>query len=656
MSLIAGILDFRGDPAKAHFLRGVLQGYQEYGPDGSGVWAEGPAALGHLMRHSTPESLGEKLPLASDDGRWAVTADARIDNRPELCEQLDVPPAERAGMTDSALILRAWRKWQADCPQHLEGDFTLAIYDRSNRELVLAQSVFPRSLLYYARTGRCFAFASLIRPLLALAGLPKRLDERSFARFASQTLPPAGGEPEQCLPTMFAGVERLVGATVLTVRADGPLHARTWWRPDPYRQLGLRSDREYYEGVRERMVRAVHDRLRSHRPVVCYLSGGLDSSSIACIAARKLRAAGKRLAALSSVLPLGHPGPERDERRFIDVVQGAEDLDVTYVYPSQGFLDDQTCWMNATESPVGTDKPYVYTALYQAALQRGAGVILDGGGGELGPSNHATGLFAWLARTGQWATLAAELRAAARVTGQNPFRLLLRHVVAPHVPGLQAWYHRIKNPAATVGTVELPLTQDFVQRHGLKKRTLPNDPRRLPQLDPKQYLSQAISLVQSGFGFDPSMAYGIRTLYPFADRRLLEFCLAVPARLYHVGGWRRSLIRRAMEGILPPEIQWRKSKAPFSPDFYRRFQSAWPALRAEFAATAAGDPVRDYYDISAICRTLDALKDRPGGEASPAGFRVKFCVQASLAGIRFLRWFQQIAGFSRSDRNSPIKR
>jgi len=482
----------------------------------------------------------------------------------------------------------------------------------------------------------------MIRPLLAMAGVAKRLNEQQFARFAAHAMHSPASDLSERYETMFAGVKCLPPATAMTVGQGGLFSRRTWWRPDPSREVPRSSDQEYYEGVRDLTIRAVHDRMRSHRPVVCYLSGGLDSSSITCIAARKLREQGQGLTAISSVLPPDHPGPEQDERQFIDIVKRAEDLQVHYVHPRQSMVDDAAVYLDWFESPVANPKGYVHRAFHEAAEACGAGVILDGCGGEIGPTNHAHGLFAYLARRGRWRLLGRELRAMSRLTGDSTFRLLLRHVIAPHFLTLQSLYHRIRHPADHVGAMTLPLNEHFVQRHRLDSRMVPNNPKIGPRSDPKKRLAFAIERMQGGLVNQTSLAHGIRTWFPFFDRRIVDYCLAVPAQLYHVDGWKRNLIRQAMDGILPPEIQWRKCKAPFSPDFYRRFQNERQALRDQFTAIGPNDMARDYYDIDAIIRRIDDLADRPGHETSPEGFQVKLCIQSSLAGIRFLQWFQGV--------------
>lgn len=145
MSLIAGVFHTDGRTASGERLEAVLDAYAHFGPDGGGVWVDGPVALGHRMLFGTPESLQERLPFATADGCWAITDDARIDNRDELFESLGIPPEEQPSTPDSTLILRAWRQWGSECPARLEGDFAFAVYDRRLRQLSCVRSAFSQT-------------------------------------------------------------------------------------------------------------------------------------------------------------------------------------------------------------------------------------------------------------------------------------------------------------------------------------------------------------------------------------------------------------------------------------------------------------------------------------------------------------------------------
>src|SRR2546427_256925 len=304
---IAGLWRRDGRPGEPAELDGMLARVAHRGPDGTGAWREGPVALGHGMLHTTPESLREQQPLVGTRGDLVLVADARIDNRGELCSLLPAP----SDATDAELILAAYERWGEHCPEHLLGDFAFAMWDGRTQRLFCARDHFGvKPLYYHHRPSRLFAFASEIKGLLALPDVPRRLNETRVADYLVPLL-------EDKVITFYEEIVRLPPAHRMVVSRDGVL-IEQYWALDPEREIRMKSDAEYAEAFREIFTEAVRCRLRSAFPVGSMLSGGLDSSSIACVA-RELLAedGGGKLHTFSAIFP---DVPECDEREYIDAV------------------------------------------------------------------------------------------------------------------------------------------------------------------------------------------------------------------------------------------------------------------------------------------------------------------------------------------------
>src|SRR2546422_8221407 len=125
VSGIAGLWHLDGRPGEPAELDGMLARLAHRGPDGTGAWREGRVALGHGMLHTTPESLREQQPLVGTRGDLVLVADARVDNRAELCSLLPAP----SDATDAELILAAYERWGEACPEHTLGAVTFRISD-----------------------------------------------------------------------------------------------------------------------------------------------------------------------------------------------------------------------------------------------------------------------------------------------------------------------------------------------------------------------------------------------------------------------------------------------------------------------------------------------------------------------------------------------
>ena len=137
MSAITGLYQLNQHPIEPNILAAMTHRLAHRGSDGAGLWCESAIGLGHRMLWTTPESQRERLPQVRAD--WVITADARIDNRDQLIEQLGFDRRDTRSITDSDLIVEAYRKWGEDCPEKLLGDFAFAIWDSRHQTLFCAR-------------------------------------------------------------------------------------------------------------------------------------------------------------------------------------------------------------------------------------------------------------------------------------------------------------------------------------------------------------------------------------------------------------------------------------------------------------------------------------------------------------------------------------
>ena len=293
MNGICGILG--GQTGAADGLDAMLDALADYGGGGCCAWTD-PAG----KRQEFPAALGCRWALvAEEDGRsgnalhidrgsgLAVVADVRLDDRSALCDALSAPHAERAGLDDRDLIARAWARWGRDCPDHLLGDYAFAVWDRRARTLFCARDHMGVRPFYYAETARGFVFASAVEAVLAAPGVDDWLDESTVATWLVRRN--VAAEPR----TFFAQVRKLPSGHALEVAAAAPPRLRRHWRPERAPRVRRASDDAYAEELLDLGARAVRDRLRGPDPVGAHLSGGLDSSTVAVLAARELRRAGR---------------------------------------------------------------------------------------------------------------------------------------------------------------------------------------------------------------------------------------------------------------------------------------------------------------------------------------------------------------------------
>lgn len=567
MSAIVGLYHRDQRPTDIQDLSRMADRLSYRGPDGIKIWNDGNIGLGHCMLWTTPESIHEQLPLSR--GELTITADARIDNRQDLIETLGMTdyPAEK--IADSQLILAAYEKWGDHCPNKLIGDFAFAIWDGRKRTLFCARDPMGIKPFYYYCSTQFFCFASEIKALLCLPHVPHRLNELKVGCHLALF----GNEPVQ---TFYQDVLKLQAAHSLTIgQTDAPT-IKQYWTLDPERELPLMSDDDYTAAFLEIFTEAVRCRMRSAFPVGSTLSGGLDSSSITCTA-RQLSSRSQKLHTFSAIFP-SLPMEERrwiDERYYMDEVKQLDGMDTHDIHADQLNPFINLLWQD--DEPICAPNLYMHQGLYQRAQQEGVRIFLDGIDGD-STLSHGWPYLTELAYTGQWHALCQLVTASARNHRISRKSILQRQVfspllVEPMTTLWQALCHRLG---------WYPLEETLVHP-GLAKRTqlaehvytLTHD--HLGQLSPRQqhWLGLTSALYPNVMEITDKTAarFSLEARYPFFDRRLMEFCLALPSHQKFRGGWSRGILRFAMTDILPPKVQWRKGKGQLGSNFIRRFLS-----------------------------------------------------------------------------------
>jgi asparagine synthase (glutamine-hydrolysing) len=596
MSGIVGIYCLDDRPVDRQDLEKMVDVLVHRGPDGADIWIDGSVGFGHRMLWTTPESLFEKLPLIKND--LIITADARIDNRNELKLALNLPDRPLEKISDSEFILAAYEKWGEDCPKHLLGDFAFAIWNKREQKLFCARDHFGvKPFYYHYQTGQGFFFASEIKALLCLSQVPRRLNEVAIADYLHPFT-------EDKSITSYQDVFRLPPGHIMIVK-NTSLKLRSYWSLELGDELQLDSDQEYADAFREVFTEAVRCRLRSAFPISSHLSGGLDSSSVTCVARRILQERGSQLHTFSNIFD---NVPECDERPFINAVLEQGGCIPHYVHADRyGPLTEwQQFFQYEDEAFIGPSH-FLTWSLNRATQQAGIRISLDGFDGDTTVS-HGANYFAELVRQGNWKTFIAEANAVSKHFDTSltaifyyyglPYledlarkwrwltfaktanqigkyfnisrkKLLFYHGLKPLRAQLkQLWqcFHRGRKFQSNVTSLIDP---NFAQQIGIKLYSQMQDQSLSKTVREEQWCTLTSALFASTLELidRSSAAFSIESRHPFMDKRVIEFCLALPSEQKLNQGWSRVVMRRAMNGILPEQIQWRGSKTSMTPNF-----------------------------------------------------------------------------------------
>ncbi len=587
MSAIAGLVYFDGRRPAPDALTAAAARLHRRGPDASGQWHGGPAALAQQVLFTTPESLAETGPLASADGAQIITADARLDNRADLCRALSL---RDDGQPDAALILAAYDRWGAGCAAQLLGDFAFAIWDARRRQVFAARDIMGVRPVFYYHGGGQFAWASDVQALRALPGVPSRLNEARLADFIT-----GGVDATQ---SFYADLPRLPPAHTLTVSAAG-LKLAPYWDLRAVRDTRLPTDDDYAAAFREHLTEAVRARLRSAYPVGSMLSGGLDSTSVVCLARPMLAERGQRLHTFSLLFDAA---PASDERQFMApaVAAGGLEHHPLLADPATPLTDLETL-LDYSGEPFSHMGLALQDQANRAARSHGVRVLLDGNYGDTVVS-HGNLRLAELLRTGHWRTAAREFEAVAGRWRPGRTRAMLTQAwlvgFKPLLPEFtRQAVRRLRNlrdrrqPFWAVDTLLNPALAWRVDGDAALRAHLETRARRYTTTGAENRFGLARLPAMSELYNRIAAGAGLELRHPFLDRRLIEFCLGLPSEQRLRDGWSRLIQRHAMAGILPEAVRWRRSKSsPIYGVSHALLTRDMPRLAAIMAGLASTAP------------------------------------------------------------------
>ncbi len=567
MSAIAGVVLLDDNLDCAALVHVLTAAMTQRGPDARGHWVSGNVALGHCMLRTTPESLDETQPLSSEDDRFVIVMDGRLDNREELRRHLQLKGWNLRSRTDAELVLRAYQAWGVDSPIHLLGDFAYAVWDRHRQCLFCARDHLGARPFYYAKTANYIAFASADDALPGLPGISGLPNEERIADLLAP-----GIETTNAPRSWLRDVWALWPGESMTVGADGAASTSTYWHPEPGDESVYASDAECEEAFLAVFREAVSCRLRSLSSPAAMMSGGMDSASISAMV-RSL-SPGLQSEQFHTYSALSDDPNSCVESRCIQRLTSGSEVRASFLsVPSmRGMLglDEliDTMWSHA--HPV--DNSIVLPAMMcRAAGAQGDRVLLHGASGDL-TLDTPTFYAAYHMQTGQWLQAWRECRAAVRnhtyLLGSSPVQLLLRNALICYAPDrLRMFARRWRMRHRGIAPQGSVINPDFANRLGLIERWNADQALASPttMTAMRQSLAQTVfrhpGLV-SGLSAYERVAgrYGVELRDPWADRRVVDFFLRLPLHYKVRHGWTKYLVRSAFARELPAEVRWRRGK------------------------------------------------------------------------------------------------
>jgi asparagine synthase (glutamine-hydrolysing) len=592
MSAQFGRWSFCSDLPPSDYFRKVDALLAPYGPDGCTSYTDSHVHILYRAFHTTSQSHLATQPCLSPSG--IVTAlDGRLDDRTALLQELKLD----SSTSDVAIVAAAYERWGTSCFGRLVGDWALSIWNPAERRLLLAKDFIGARSLYYALERDQLTWGTTLDPLVLLSERSFEIDEEYVAGWLAFY-------PATHL-TPFRGIQSVPPNSCVSI-SNGRATVSAYWQFNPNRQIRYRNDSDYEEHFRVSFAESLRRRLQSDAPVLAELSGGVDSSSIVCMADREIAKCASEAPSLYTISYFDDSEPNWNERPYFTLVERKRGR--------LGFHIDVSHQKNALAEPLdGSFRPTpgsasastdIHEKFSAWAKVQGIRVVLSGIGGDevLGgvptPLPELADLFAhW-----QFHQLGRQLVAWA-LAQRRPVLHLAGQVAALFLP----LPLRGKRNLLHVNW----LTPDFARRH---RRALEGYDACLKLFGPSPSFQNNLAVLdvlrrQLGCS-QPTPLREDR--YPFLDRDLLEFLFSIPREQLLRPNQRRSLMRRALAGIVPDEILHRKRKAYVVRAPLFALSNQWSML-----AYQAGEMISASRGFVDPGRFLDSLKNLSEGRDGP---------------------------------------
>lgn len=545
MSVQFGIWSFENAPPTPGYFERVSASLAPYGPDSNETYSQGGVTILYRAFHTTKESRRETQPHISTSGA-VITWDGRLDNRAEMISYF--PNVLATSSTDVEIVAAAYEKWNINCFAKLVGDWSLSIWSPKNRSLLFAKDAIGPRHLYYSVEANQIIWSTVLDALINLAGKPFAISDEYVAGWLSHS-------PATHL-TPYVGIHAVPPSSLVLLRAGRHIISRHW-DFDPDKRIRYRTDAEYEEHFRTVFAQAVKRRLHFDSPILAELSGGRDSCSIVCMADTIIANGTAGTPRLDTISYYDDTEPLWNERFYFTKVEEKRGRTGVHV--------DISWEKRQTEQSLKTNYRFSLVPAYSTPIpqydacivSQGYRVVLSGMGGDevMGGAPIPKPELQDLVARGRFRQLAQQLKAWALQQRKPWFHLFLE--------AARGFF-----PPTLVGVPEFMRPVPWLQANFKKhhRAALTGYPSRVNVFGPLPSFQDNLKTLS---GLQRQLACKVLPLeppyekrYPFLDRDLLEFMYAIPRQQSVRPAQRRSLMRRALAGIVPDEILNKRGKGP----------------------------------------------------------------------------------------------
>lgn len=535
MSVQAGLWNFDGRQVGRESLTSLVSPVKQFGPDDEQAYIRGPLGMIYRPFHTTAESHCETQPYVTRNGQ-VVTWDGRLDNRNELLPQLEKELG--ADRSDIAIVAAGLSQWGCAFFSKILGDWTLCVWDEGEQHLILARDYIGiRPLFYAAQPNRlvwCSHLAALAQPGGRLA-LCHEYCEQYLTYYPQPYLTP------------YCEIRAVPPASFVCLRR-GTASTSTYWHLRRGNKIRYQKDEDYEDHFQLLLRSAVRRRLRADAPILAGLSGGFDSSSIVCLADDITRTENVSLPAVDTFSFCDREEPDEDDFLYFTKVE--EKRGRPGYHAELHAIGESLSFSEARHStiPGFGERLELKRARSEVLAQGGYRVLLSGRGGDefSGQTLDSRVLLAEMLLRGKVVALGGEAIKWSLVTRNPLLQILFKTILLASGAGAgrrmieKSWINSSLSEKTSRGSHDASVRAPFWH------------PGFLDAVQTYDSMARQMSCC-------PPSTQEVR--YPFLDRELVEFLTAIPLEQLLRPGERRSLTRRALRNVLPPEILSRRTKA-----------------------------------------------------------------------------------------------
>lgn len=502
--------------------------------------------LGHRRLSIIDLSPGGHQPMVSE--HLSIVFNGEIYNYIEIRNDLRQKGYTFETSSDTEVILKAWDCWGAACMQRFNGMFSFVLLNSRNRKMYAVRDRFGVKPLYYTENDQYLALGSEVKQLTGLPGHSFQLNNQiayDYLRY---------GLVDHSPVLMEKGIFQLEPGHLLEISLDTfEVNKIRWYSLVPREWNG--SPGEAFEQFYHLLKDSVRLRLRSDVPIGSALSGGLDSSSIACLMREVLDENGNEGHLLKTITSC-HELKQYDEWEYAEKVIEKIDAKSFKVFPSFAKLEqdiEKMIWH--LDYPFGSTSQFSQWCVFEEAGKQGLTVMLNGQGADeqlAGYGGNDLSLYSGLVRKGNFRVLASEISSYKQRKGSWPFGFVIGAIQA-NFPATVKAFPRKYRPLE-------PTAPNWLNHNGFTQR---ND----APITLQQHLCNQIQVgpLPSLLRYEDrnSMAFSIESRVPFMDYRLIEFVLGLPEDLVYKNGVRKFILRKALKDTVPDAVLSRTDKMGF---------------------------------------------------------------------------------------------